>query len=521
MNKITFLFVTALIFVFQVSYSQDGVLDATFGENGKLYLDFGTYESEMAVVLVQPDDMILAAGVRHNHGVNQQFFIIRYKGSGLLDENFGIGGKIESNFTDTPFLGTMLLQPDGKIIVSGYVSSNSPDYHTKSFIMRYSHTGSLDTGFGDNGILINNDFRIGAICLQSDGKIVVSTYGFDVLHSNNGLMRYNSNGTIDTTFGSNGFVSTENIATGLQISGVKQDSKGKLTAIGQFGDDYNKDVVIGRFGVNGVLDTSFGNNGFLLFNEDAIDKCSSLKIFSNDRILFYLSSYHFEGYEVVEHNKLIKLLYNGDYDADFGSHGRLDLEQPIFPFELQADGKILVGGAYDSGIYDNPKVVGTTRYLANGSLDATFGINGVVMTSAGNNTRGGANAIAFQSDGRIVVGATFAEAYLSAHPHTLLLRYNSQFLGQPEFNMVKNDFVVYPNPFEENIVVDFNFNQSKVLNVDLYDSGGRFILNLLKDRNFQSGLISQRLNLPQTLSRGIYFLHISSGTNTTTIKLIK
>ncbi|WP_162147247.1 T9SS type A sorting domain-containing protein [Flavobacterium enshiense] len=522
MSEITFLFFGVLILAFSVSYSQDGVLDTTFDEDGKLYLHFNGYsESKMGTVLVQPDDKIVAAGVLHNHGIDQQIFIVRYKGDGTPDGSFGANGKVETNFTGTPFLRTMILQPDNKIIVAGYISFNTPNYDTQSFLARYNADGTPDADFGEDGLVLNDDFRTSTACLQADGKIVVARYQLTNAFNNSGLIRYKTDGKVDTGFGSNGVVSTEPVVSGLLVTGVKSDSNGRLTIIGQFGTDDAKDVAIARFGSNGVLDTSFGNYGFRLFDEDITDDCSLLKILSNGRILFYVTSYHYENSLPIVHRKLIMLLSNGEYDADFGVNGRLDQEETIDALELQSDGKILAGVQYDSGISHNPVYVGITRYYTDGSLDTAFGVNGTAATSAGDGTVAYTNSIALQSDGKIIAGATFTSAGGASYPATLLLRYNSRLLGQSEFGLAKKEFVVYPNPVKEKVNIDFELGQSEVLSIDLYSNDGRKVANIMKDKDFQAGFNSQQLDFPETVAAGIYFLKVSGENETKNFRIVK
>lgn len=189
-----------------------GDLDQTFGTGGRVNTDFMNSFDFAFALAVQPDGKIIAAGESVS-----DFALARYNTDGSLDASFGAGGKVTTDFSDTPTLiRDLALQPDGKIIAIGDVNNQT----STSFdfaLARYNSDGSLDTTFGKGGKVTtdfgNNSADIGiAVALQSDGKIVVTG-----LVSRNGapttqhfgLARYNSDGSLDLSFANGGKTSTE------------------------------------------------------------------------------------------------------------------------------------------------------------------------------------------------------------------------------------------------------------------------------------------------------------------------
>lgn len=498
------------LFIILLAYSstilaQHGTLDTTFGDEGKVITFFGQYESEVHVLAMQPDGKIIAAGSVFDHGGYNQFGLARYNANGTLDNTFDIDGIVISDFLENALLNCMILQADGKIILGGNVSGVYPDF--QSILVRYNPNGTIDTTFGVMGKIIRNSNNISCMLLQPDGKILCTGIAFDGPNRDIQLIRYNPGGTLDAGFGVNGVVTTTIGDRDFGYSAALQDD-GKIILSGatSSGSGFTSDFVIARYSDTGILDVSFGSNGIVMFDLEDSDVARSVKIQKDQKIVF------------IGYSKLIRLMADGDIDTGFGTNGIVTL--PLGnEVQIQPDGKIITVGTYENAAGSSD--IALARYQANGNFDTTFGTGGIVTTSLGNSTRSGANAVVMQADGKIVVGGSVSEAFLSSHPHSVVLRYNSGLLSNSEFDIQKQKFSAYPNPVNQIVNLDFNLNQSEELSVDLYDSNGRNIVNLLKQTAFESGAHSQKLELPGTLANGIYFLHISNGINTSNIKIVK
>jgi hypothetical protein len=158
------------------------------------------------------------------------------------------------------------------------------------------------------------------------------------------------------------------------------------------------------------------------------------------------------------------------------------------------------------------------RFLEDGNFDTTFGTNGIV-TADFLNENNQANSIVVQDDGKILIGGVSGN---QIHSDYGLARFNSELLlSNPTNQLVNNPFLVYPNPINNTVNLDFNFGESGKVSVDLFDINGVLISKLLNEKAFQSGFNSQLLQMPETLSKGVYFLTVSNGSRVSNFKLVK
>jgi uncharacterized delta-60 repeat protein len=272
-------------------YNPNGTLDRSFGGDGKVITDFGGSDRAFGVT-IQTDGKVVAAGDSSVAFGDPHFALARYNRNGTLDTSFGGDGKVTTNFAGGGVALAVEIQPDGKIVVVGYVGRNAgPDFA----LARYNRKGTLDTSFGRNG-KVTTDFR-GAgdfaedLALQADGKIVAagSTVAtVDEVFHDFALARYNSNGTLDTSFSGDGKVITRfggiNGASGV---GVQPDGKivaagGGLAAGSGAPDD---DFAIARYNPNGTLDRSFGGDGKVTTDFGGHDAALGMTIQTNGRIV--------------------------------------------------------------------------------------------------------------------------------------------------------------------------------------------------------------------------------------------
>src|SRR6266704_2948668 len=278
-------------------------------------------------------------------------------GPGALDPSFGSGGIVVTDFNsidDAAF--AVAAQPDGKILAAGYVFSSASNYDFA--LVRYLPDGSLDPSFGTNG-KVATDFHgstdvARAVALQPDGRIVVAGYALrlDGPAFDFALARYNADGSLDATFGTDGRVVTDFSAGGGIFANndgatsAALQSDGKIIVAGASTHELTfLDFAMARYNPDGSLDASFANGGR-----------AELSFFNNA-------------------------------DVDF-----------ISGVALQPDGKIVVAGVTTTATRD----FALARYDADGRLDLTFGVNGKVVTDV-DNAHNNAFAVALQPDGRIVI----------------------------------------------------------------------------------------------------------------------
>ncbi|MBL0424933.1 delta-60 repeat domain-containing protein [Ramlibacter alkalitolerans] len=255
-----------------VRYNPDGSLDSGFGTAGVVSTDFFGTENMAAAVAIQADGRIVVAGRTHD-GIFRRFALARYSADGSLDASFGTGGKVTTSFFgfDNGATG-VVVQADGKIVASGWADPGGPN--VQFAMARYNADGSLDAGFGTGGKVTTDFFGANdvgwSLLLQGDGKLVIaglvlpSGFGSDVF----GLVRYNTDGSLDTSFGAGGkttlsfsFSRQRRLAAALQPDG-------KILAV-SWGVDGSTgfDVFsLARFNGNGAVDLGFGNGGKVITN---------------------------------------------------------------------------------------------------------------------------------------------------------------------------------------------------------------------------------------------------------------
>jgi uncharacterized delta-60 repeat protein len=407
MKKIIFLllfnlFVTAL-------YAADGDLDASFGTGGVVNENFQGTIARHNSVAVQPDGKIIVAGTSLSANFTNDFGLVRYNPNGTLDASFGANGKLYADVGGrNDIVPIVLLQPDGKIVLVGH-SKNAQDRNTIS-IFRFNPDGTPDTSFGTNGLTLSAFTTSGTrgdtpgdAVLQPDGKIVVAG-GWEGTAFCVG--RFNANGTVDTSFGTNGSRCNPGSPTGTGLmNSLAIQPDGKILAAGKFAPSFTTpfDFIVFRFNPNGSQDTSFDGDGYAITDFDSsFDEAYSVHVLADGKILATgragingSAQYHFG---------LARYNSNGTLDATFDGDGKAT----AFPADtagsekyssvLTASGKI-VASRYrrqpSPGISTDGQIA---RFNADGSVDASFGAGGQITNSALKEIWD----LALQPDGKIV-----------------------------------------------------------------------------------------------------------------------
>ncbi|MDQ2747172.1 MAG: FG-GAP-like repeat-containing protein [Acidobacteriota bacterium] len=326
---------------------------------------------------------------------------------GDLDTSFGTGGKISTDLGSTTDNAVdTILQPDGKIILVGVQDAGSQN---RLALVRYNPNGSLDATFGTGGkVLINNNLQFGtasAAALQADGKIVVTLDRAGVK-----IVRLNTNGSIDTTFGTNGFATIPQNGSGgtTSVRDLVVLPDGKIL-IGGGGYAFSGSTITYGFGLyrlnqNGSFDTTFGTNGFVLtdFPGATLTQGQTLALRADGKILLGGFAYRADN---MAGTKLLLALYNADgsLDTTFGTGGKVitdSIENSVIQrVVFQSDNKIVTGGSTNN---DTDGTRGQLRrYTADGAVDATFGTNGLTTVRI-NSGATKINDIVLQPDGKII-----------------------------------------------------------------------------------------------------------------------
>jgi uncharacterized delta-60 repeat protein/LPXTG-motif cell wall-anchored protein len=189
--------ISAPLFIFggTSALTVDVTLDPDFGTNGTVTTSFGTVYDLALGATLQPDGKILVVGtsVTASNYSSGDFAVVRYNSDGTLDTTFGTGGTVTTKIRTDDVAFSMAIEPDGKIILGG--GSTSIDEHLGSAVVRYNSDGTLDTTFGIDGIITTDFFEkndpVKAVFLQSDGKILLAGQTNDGTQNLFAVARYN------------------------------------------------------------------------------------------------------------------------------------------------------------------------------------------------------------------------------------------------------------------------------------------------------------------------------------------
>ena len=393
-------------------YSPDGVLDITFGTDGQAVSSFGNGQSIPASLALQPDGKILVAG-RYQPTNARQLALMRFTAEGSIDTSFDGDGKVVTNFGNGSVSEAIevSVNSNGKISVTGIIHTTPRNFG----LVQYNSNGSLDTSFDGDGkatIAFQSNFEtINSVTRQSDGKflVVIKSDDFALTTSDFIVRRYNSDISLDTSFGVNGQTSAA-FTTGMnesQAAGIASD--GKIVVVGKAAasEFANTDFAIARYDANGILDTSLHSDGKITSAfEKGNDQLSHVLMLPDDAFITVgTSGYRLSNNSTFKDIVLSKFIADGTLDSSFGILGKVvsvfgQNNNAITAAALQPDGKIVLGNTYYNLSLGNSFLYELIRYHANGSLDTSFGINGKVSLTIES------TAITIQADGKIVVGAT-------------------------------------------------------------------------------------------------------------------
>lgn len=390
-KKITFIY-SSIMFLSISLYASSKYLDQAFGPDstGIVTTSFGTNAYPSAIA-INKDNAIICGGTVSINNINN-FALAQYAANGILNTRFGINGLTTTaipNSTNSP-LSALATQPDGKILAAG-----SAIIEGLSFIAlaRYNTDGTLDNEFAKTGIVttFNTEIFDGAaaqaLAIREDGSILVGATAISKGQAVILLLCYTPEGNLDTNFGKNGFVTTTIGDTASLINLHLQEDK--IVAIGNstaYKDATIYSVTLVRYNADGSIDTSFGKEGNVLFSltEGAYIQAQSTAKQLDNKILVSCAT--------LGATTITRFSTDGAVDTRFNSEGETPgtvvtlLPSSLSSLAIQNDDdeKIILTGLTSSNIT-------AVRYLndksgAAGTLDTTFGDNGIIQISLINNS---------------------------------------------------------------------------------------------------------------------------------------
>ncbi len=409
----------------QATPQAPGDLDTTFGTNGVTITHVNGNDVPYGLALRSDGKFFVIAEA--DFMSSSQSVMLLYNADGTLDSGFGSSGVNVLTPFNVGFAGqatAVALQSDGKPVVAGFLSTGG----NKNFaVTRYLSDGSVDTGFGVNGVVttpvsLTFDDEATSLAIQADGSIVAAGHTQNIDFA---LVRYDADGALDLTFGVGGVVTTNfpiGTSGGVDVANdVIIQSDGKIVAAGRSAGRFG----VARYNTNGSPDTSFGVGGVVstVVGMDPFMAAYAVVQQPDGKLLVGGTGYN----DVDSHYAYALVRYNtdGSLDTDFGTDGiaKTDFGDSSTSYDmvLRPDGKIVLVGDGSNGT--SGLGVSLVQFNEDGSLDTAFGSGGVVHTAAG--TR--ATDVLLQPDGKLIVLGYVAT---SAPPVDLFLaRYDYQDLA--------------------------------------------------------------------------------------------
>jgi uncharacterized delta-60 repeat protein len=494
-------------------------LDPTFSNDGLVLTKISASSTDIArTVMVQPDGKIVVGGNSFNSSGLSDAAIVRIKSNGKYDLNFGTAGisTIQGGFfCDMDFL------PNGKIIVAG--SGVSPSNFNNYIVYRLNPNGSIDNSFGNNGSVAVSINGVNMICFDvvvQDGKIILGGY---IDNGGGGqhkllVIRLNKNGTLDNTFATGGIftLDTGNKDSECRQLSIQPDGKiiagGSLDTIIDF-SSFRFDFLAVRLKKNGTLDPNFGTGGIFRGDKSTRDICYATGILSDGRIILGGVS-DFPGNNEFT---AVCLKPNGNPDNSFGNGGWKFIDfyggtSTCNALAVEGDDDIVMAGNV------NLSTVGLAKVQSNGQLDPTFG-DGGIDTSIAATSFLGCNDVALDAANKIIITGY---RYLGSFSSYLTARYtNSQLKLETE--QLPADLLavnVYPNPITDYAFnVQYNLDANSMVTLELYDVSGK-LLQRWDEGNQQIGSYTLNLTLPE-IQPGSYFMRLTTENDARICKVIK
>ena len=469
------LLILILLFLPFIGFAQDGSPDLSFGDNGIVITDIDGYDDIAYAVDQAPSGRIIVAGLITSADYHD--FIIAYLEDGTMDTSFGDNGVL-LNETDYGIIDQVSIQEDEKIIIG---KGDSDDYT----IIRYLPDGSIDSSFGDEGYLspiLESESKRAFVLTQED-KILLCGYGSN---ENFILKRFLQNGDLDVDFGNDGTISyafgdetyypkynIQLMEDGSFIIGIKIIDTGVITNI------------MVKFNEGGNIDPSYGTNGIITVPLEELFTCSPL-VFANGDTLARC-----QYWDVVSETytrTTIKFHPNGSIDLSFGFDGYL---QGYIGELIQENQRILHASRYYD--WEGGQEIYLSRLFADGSLDPSF------ITAGSNYIMGPANVLILNSGKLLLAGSNI---WYNPPVDIILQQFHNNPLGIEDHPL--ENFTIYPNPSNGL----FNINHDFIISETPYQ------ITDITGKVIQTGALSgeqTEVNLSEVQS-GMYLITASGST---------
>ena len=391
-------------------FAQPGSLDPTFGTGGRVLSNLGHGNERMNAVVVQPDGKVVSGGhANYLYSFTGAFLLTRYTSDGILDTDFGSDGIVStainagdigwdvSNGSDSE-ISDLVLLPDGRILAVGrsFTFINSSGLNRLALAM-YNADGSLDTGFGNNGWVVDLDvYSVNAYAdVLDDGRIVVACSGYGPCN----VLRYLANGDRDTSFDGDGLLPVQVNAYPHEVRGMAVLPDGRIVVGGYVYNGTDEDIFLVRLNSDGTPDLTFNGTGSLLSAPGiAADHLNDMVVEEDGTVTLAGSTVLGEW---ITNFLVQRFLPDGTPDASFGIDGTTTLDPGQWGGQLAAidrmsDGSYVVAGSAEGTV--------AAHLSASGQWDNGFGTAGLCAINVSPHRLDATDIAVDQQDRAMVVG---------------------------------------------------------------------------------------------------------------------
>ena len=409
-----------------VATAAEGDLDTSFDSDGTVTTPFGDSSTDVAnAVAVDAQGRVVAAGYSGS-GSNHDFAVARYNPNGSLDTSFDHDGKVTTPIVSDDYAQAVAIDGQGRIVVAGYALFGG-DYDFA--IARYNPDGSLDTSFSDDGKQLvdftpsagDND-KAYAMAIDAQGRIVLAGQSKTTSYETFALARLTTAGALDTSFDSDGMATTGSSGSSNLVRGVAIDAQGRIVAAGYSRSGFYYDFALARYNADGSLDTSFDSDGKVTTKISSTSDGYGYAVALDGQGRIVVAGDSVDPHTLPEPTdmELVRYNPNGSLDTSFDQDGWVTTpigagQDQARAIAIDARGRIVAAGDSENGSGGDD--IALVRYNANGSLDTAFSADGKVTTPIpGGNAF--AQGVAIDRRQRIV-----AAGYGGGGTHFVLARY--------------------------------------------------------------------------------------------------
>ncbi len=434
---------------------------------------------------------------------------------GTFDSSFGDYGKVIYSVNQESYAYECIIKSNGKILIAG--AAANPSYEFAVLLMRLNEDGSLDESFGTGGIVQANissgdDFAYSMIELPNHKIVIAGSLSNSLNQAIPAVVQFNENGTVDTNFGTNGVAQIPVISSDNKFRRIAAAPNNQIMVCGHydmgltFEGSINFDILVAKLNENGTFDNSFGTNGVVktALNTGTIDDAFGLEVLADGSTLVcgFTAQPNYDNDMV-----LLKYSADGTLDGTFGTEGVVTFNPSTYDvgydIEMQSDNKILLCGSIANASSGDIDFI-VARFTEDGIADYPFGTYGYTASHIGPG-QDDANAMALQADGKIVV----AGKIMAANNNDLIVaRYLAEDITAVNEITTLSNYSIFPNPAHagQNNQIARHENAAPITTLEIIDLTGKLITSQKPINSVQTQLSG--IEVPSNLPAGLYMLKI-------------